>query len=71
MNVEAGQPIRLHAVIQARQDLVNPRFPLHFNNAEGVQVFELDSDAGKAGTGGCVLEGGSARAHHAPRSRTP
>jgi ABC-2 type transport system ATP-binding protein len=41
-NVEAGQQIRLHAVVQARQDLVNPRFTVHFNNAEGVQVFELD-----------------------------
>jgi ABC-2 type transport system ATP-binding protein len=41
-NVEAGQPIRLRAVIEARQELSNPRFTLQFNNDDGVQVFELD-----------------------------
>src|SRR4051812_25822764 len=35
-NVEAGQPIRLRAVIEARQELSNPRFTLQFNNDDGV-----------------------------------
>src|SRR5215204_5553298 len=42
-NVEAEQPIRLHAVIEARQDLSNPGFGLQVNNADGVHVFELDA----------------------------
>ena len=45
-NLEAGQPIRLHAVVEARQDLTNPRFTVQFNNADGVQVFELDDALG-------------------------
>ena len=40
-NVEAGEPIRLNAVIEARQDLANPGFTLHVNDAQGVHVFEL------------------------------
>jgi ABC-2 type transport system ATP-binding protein len=57
-NIEVGQPIRLNAVIEARQDLVNPGFALHLNNAEGVHVFELDAgvDGGREGS---VLEAGS------------
>ena len=42
-NVESEQPIRLNAVIEARQDLANPGFRLQINNAEGVHVFELDT----------------------------
>jgi ABC-type polysaccharide/polyol phosphate transport system ATPase subunit len=45
-NLEAGQPIRLSAVVEARQDLTNPRFTVQFNNADGVQVFELDDALG-------------------------
>jgi ABC-2 type transport system ATP-binding protein len=57
-NVEVGQPIRLNAVIEARQDLVNPGFALHLNNAEGVHVFELDAEV-DGGREGAVLEAGS------------
>ena len=45
-NIEAGRPIRLNAVLEARQDLTNPRFTVQFNNADGVQVFELDDALG-------------------------
>jgi energy-coupling factor transporter ATP-binding protein EcfA2 len=45
-NIEAGQPIRLNAVVEARQDLTNPRFTVQFNNADGVQVFELEDALG-------------------------
>jgi ABC-2 type transport system ATP-binding protein len=57
-NVEVGQPIRLNAVIEARQDLVNPGFALHLNNAEGVHVFELDANV-DGGREGAVLAAGS------------
>jgi ABC-2 type transport system ATP-binding protein len=57
-NVEVGEPIRLSAVIEARQDLVNPGFALHLNNSEGVHVFELDADV-DGGREGAVLEAGS------------
>ena len=40
-NVETEQPIRLNAVIEARQELPNPGFGIQVNNAEGVHVFEL------------------------------
>jgi ABC-2 type transport system ATP-binding protein len=46
-NLEAGQPIRLNAVIEARQDLINPRFIVQVNNADGVPVFELDHALGE------------------------
>jgi ABC-type polysaccharide/polyol phosphate transport system ATPase subunit len=42
-NVETEQPIRLHAVIEARQDLSTPGLGLQVNNADGVHVFELDA----------------------------
>ena len=42
-NVERLQPIRLHAVIEARQELANPFFALHVNNADGVEVFNLQA----------------------------
>jgi ABC-2 type transport system ATP-binding protein len=45
-NIEAGQPIRLSAVLAARQDLTNPRFTVQFNNADGVPVFDLDHALG-------------------------
>jgi ABC-2 type transport system ATP-binding protein len=45
-NLEAGQPIRLNAVVEARQDLANPRFSVMFNNADGVPVFELEDALG-------------------------
>ena len=41
-NVERGEPIRLDAVIEARQDLVNPRFALHVNERRRSHVFELE-----------------------------
>ena len=48
-NVEAEQPIRVKAVIEARQDLANPGFGLQVNNADGVHVFELDQKLGEEG----------------------
>jgi ABC-2 type transport system ATP-binding protein len=57
-NVEAGDPIRLHAVIEARQDLSNPTFGLHCNNADGVHVFELNEALG-AGRDGASLKAGA------------
>ncbi len=49
-NVEQGEPIGVTIVVEARHDLVNPVFGLHFLDADGVQVFglnrtlELDDD---------------------------
>jgi ABC-2 type transport system ATP-binding protein len=45
-SVEAAQPIRINAVIEARQDLSNPMFTVQFNNANGVPVFELERALG-------------------------
>jgi ABC-2 type transport system ATP-binding protein len=45
-NLEAGQPIRLNAVLEARQDLTNPRFTVQFNNADGMPVFDLEEALG-------------------------
>jgi ABC-2 type transport system ATP-binding protein len=49
-NVEVGEPIRLHALIEARRDLDRPTFAVHVNNEDGVQVFglkrELDEESG-------------------------
>jgi ABC-2 type transport system ATP-binding protein len=42
-NVEAGEPIRLRAAIEARRELSNPGFKLQVINADGVIVFGLDS----------------------------
>jgi ABC-2 type transport system ATP-binding protein len=56
-NVEAEQPIRLNAVIEARQDLPNPGFGLQINNADGVHVFELVKKLGE-GDGDAVLRAG-------------
>jgi ABC-type polysaccharide/polyol phosphate transport system ATPase subunit len=58
-NVEAEQPIRVHAVIEARQDLSNPGFGLQVNNAEGVHVFELDQKLGPDGDESTVISAGS------------
>jgi hypothetical protein len=56
-NVEAEQPIRLNAVIEARQDLPNPGFGLQVNNADGVHVFELVKKLGE-GNGDAMLRAG-------------
>ena len=40
-NIEKGQSIRLHAVIEARQDLENPAFTLDVNNGDGLEIFKL------------------------------
>jgi ABC-type polysaccharide/polyol phosphate transport system ATPase subunit len=58
-NIEAEQPIRVHAVIEARQDLSNPGFGLQVNNADGVHVFELDQKLGADGDEGTVVAAGS------------
>jgi ABC-type multidrug transport system ATPase subunit len=43
-NIEVGEPIRIRAAVEARRDLDRPSFALHFNNADGVQVFALKRD---------------------------
>ena len=48
-NVEVGQPIRLRARIEARQDLAEPAFGVQFNNADGVEIFGLDGELGEDG----------------------
>jgi ABC-2 type transport system ATP-binding protein len=60
-NVEAGEPIRLSAVIEARQDLTNPSFAVHVNNAEGVHVFELDGSVDEGQSGAFLAAGSTAR----------
>ncbi|HEY1236958.1 MAG TPA: ABC transporter ATP-binding protein [Solirubrobacterales bacterium] len=60
INVEIEQPIRLHAVIEARQDLVNPGFGLQVNNADGVHVFELDRKLAGEGDGAFLAAGSRA-----------
>jgi ABC-2 type transport system ATP-binding protein len=45
-NIEAGQPIRLNAELEARQELTNPRFTVQFNNADGMPVFDLEDALG-------------------------
>jgi ABC-type polysaccharide/polyol phosphate transport system ATPase subunit len=46
--VDAGEPIRLRTVLEARRDLANPEFGFECRNAEGVTVFgfkqALDED---------------------------
>jgi ABC-2 type transport system ATP-binding protein len=56
-NVEVGEPIRLRAVVEARRDLARPTFAVHFNNADGVEVFSLDSELDE-GSGPEVLGSG-------------
>jgi ABC-type polysaccharide/polyol phosphate transport system ATPase subunit len=41
-NVELGEPIRLHAVVEARIELVNPIFGINCTTPEGVFVFTLN-----------------------------
>jgi len=41
-NVEQGAPIVLDVVLQARRELVAPRFLIHVANADGVLVFGLE-----------------------------
>jgi hypothetical protein len=52
-NVEVGEPIRLRARIEARDDLESPTFRINFTNADGVQVFGLDHEMA-----GEILESG-------------
>ena len=40
-NIEKGQSIRLHAVIEARQALENPAFTLDVNNGDGLEIFKF------------------------------
>jgi ABC-2 type transport system ATP-binding protein len=40
-NVEAGEPLRLRAIVEARHELVNPIFGVQCMNADGVSVFVL------------------------------
>jgi ABC-type polysaccharide/polyol phosphate transport system ATPase subunit len=45
-NVEQGEPIRFHALVEAKEDLARPLFVLVFVNAEGVEVFGLNLTLG-------------------------
>ena len=60
-NVEAEQPIRLNAVIEARQDLSNPAIGLQVNNADGVHVFEFEKKVGDERTGASLAAGSRVR----------
>jgi ABC-2 type transport system ATP-binding protein len=42
-NVEAGKPIRLHAILEARRELQSPLFGFICSNADGVHVFQFQS----------------------------
>jgi ABC-2 type transport system ATP-binding protein len=53
--LQAGDPIRLRAVLEARRDLANPEFGFECRNAEGVTVFgfkqALDEDGASVDAG--------------------
>jgi ABC-type polysaccharide/polyol phosphate transport system ATPase subunit len=38
-NVAVGEPIRLRVTVEARDELLEPVFGFHFNNADGIHVF--------------------------------
>ncbi len=57
-NVEVGEPIRLTAVIEARDDLAQPAFGVQFNSADGVEVFGLNRELEDTGGAGVVLRRG-------------
>jgi ABC-2 type transport system ATP-binding protein len=38
-NVEAGEPLRFQAIVEARRELPSPVFGFHCTNADGVEVF--------------------------------
>jgi ABC-2 type transport system ATP-binding protein len=59
-NIEVGEPIRISAAIEARDDLAGPSFGLQFNNADGVQVFGLSHALGE-GDGELVEAGRKVR----------
>jgi ABC-type polysaccharide/polyol phosphate transport system ATPase subunit len=42
-NVEAGEPIRLQAILEARRDLQSPLFGFICSNSDGVHVFQFSS----------------------------
>lgn len=56
-NVEQGEPIRLRATIEAREDLHDPVFAIHCNSADAVHVFSqhrrMEGDEG----GGRIASG--------------
>jgi hypothetical protein len=60
-NVEVGEPISVHALIEARDDLVGPAFGVQFNNADGVQVFGLNRELGGEGGSEVLRSGQQAR----------
>jgi ABC-type polysaccharide/polyol phosphate transport system ATPase subunit len=57
-NLEVGEPIRLRAILEARQDLADPAFALHVNNADGVEVFMLRASV-EGSAGGMRISPGS------------
>jgi ABC-2 type transport system ATP-binding protein len=50
-NVEQGAPIRFNLVVEARHDLSNPVFNLHFVNADGSWVFGFSKSVGRRADG--------------------
>ena len=57
-NLEVGEPIRLTALIEARDDLTRPAFGLQFNNADGVEVFGLNRELDEKGGPDAILGSG-------------
>jgi ABC-type polysaccharide/polyol phosphate transport system ATPase subunit len=55
-DVEAGEPLRLHAVLEARRDFDNPEFGFECRNAEGVTVFGFKRAVG-SGEGASITAG--------------
>jgi ABC-type polysaccharide/polyol phosphate transport system ATPase subunit len=58
-NVEVGEPIRLRAVVEARQDLINPGFTLQARNDDGV-IFEVSTDTDRHDDGVAMSAGSRA-----------
>ena len=55
-HLEQGEPMRLEVVLQARRDLIRPKFLIHCLEAEGTVLFEFTLDL-EQGAGDRVAEG--------------
>ena len=56
-NLEVGEPIRLRAILEARQTLADPAIALHVNNADGVEVFMLRGNVEGSAEGNRITPG--------------
>jgi ABC-2 type transport system ATP-binding protein len=56
-NLEVGEPIRLRAILEARQALADPAIALHVNNADGVEVFMLRGNVEGSAEGNRITPG--------------